>query len=203
MIYSGILQDHGLPFDPFKAIVSPRPIGWIGAINAKGEVNLSPYSFFNAVSARPNIVMFSSEDKKDAVSFIEETGEFTCSLVTHALAAQMNMTSAPLPRGESEFAHAGLTMASSTFVKPPRVAESPAALECKLLSIQQLHDIDGKAVPRWMVLGQVVGVYIDDAYLRDGRFDTAAAHLIARCGYSDYAEVDHVFSLKRPPGGGN
>ena len=182
MIYSGILQDHGLPFDPFKAIVSPRPIGWIGAINAKGEVNLSPYSFFNAVSARPNIVMFSSEDKKDAVSFIEETGEFTCSLVTHALAAQMNMTSAPLPRGESEFAHAGLTMASSTFVKPPRVAESPAALECKLLSIQQLHDIDGKAVPRWMVLGQVVGVYIDDAYLRDGRFDTAAAHLIARCG---------------------
>ena len=115
----------------------------------------------------------------------------------------MNLTSAPLPRGESEYTHAGLEMAPSRFVKPPRVAGTPAALECKLLSIQQLHDIDGKAVPRWMVLGQVVGVYIDDAYLRDGRFDTAAAHLIARCGYSDYAEVDHVFSLKRPPGGGN
>lgn len=202
MIYSGLLQDHGLPFDPFKAIVSPRPIGWIGALSAKGEVNLSPYSFFNAVSARPNIVMFSSEEKKDAVTFIEETGEFTCSLATHALARQMNMTSAPLPRGESEFAHAGLAMAPSSFVKPPRVAESPAALECKLLSIQQLHDIDGKAVPRWMVLGQVVGVYIDDAYIRDGRFDTAAAHPIARCGYNDYAEVDHVFSITRPAGAG-
>lgn len=201
MIYSTALQDHGLPHDPFKAIVTPRPIGWITAMSAKGEINLSPYSFFNAVSSRPHIVMFSSEDKKDAVSFIEETGEFTCSLVTKALAQQMNQTSAPLPRGTSEYEHSGLAMADSRFVKPPRVAGSPAALECKLLSIQQLNDLDGKLVPRWMVLGQVIGIFMDDRYVRDGRFDTAGAHPIARCGYADYAEVDHLFSITRPAGG--
>ncbi|TQI72729.1 flavin reductase (DIM6/NTAB) family NADH-FMN oxidoreductase RutF [Bosea sp. AK1] len=201
MIYSATKDDLGLPHDPFKAIVAPRPIGWITALNAKGEVNLSPYSFFNAISSRPNIVMFSSENKKDAVAFAEETGEFTCSLVTKALAQPMNLTSAPLPRGESEYAHAGLEMAPSRFVKPPRVAGTPAALECKLLSVQQLHDLDGQAVPRWMVLGQVVGIFIDDAFVKDGRFDTAGANPIARCGYADYAEVTSLFSITRPAGG--
>ncbi|TCR63734.1 flavin reductase family protein [Bosea sp. BK604] len=190
-----------LAHDPFKAIVAPRPIGWITALSAKGEVNLSPYSFFNAISSRPNIVMFSSEQKKDAVAFVEETGEFTCSFATKALAQQMNQTSAPLPRGASEYEHAGLEMAPSKFVKPPRVAASPAALECKLLSIQQLKDLDGNDVPRWMVLGQVVGVFIDDRYIVDGRFDTAGANPIARCGYADYAEVTSLFSIIRPPGG--
>lgn len=201
MIYSATKADLGFAHDPFKAIVAPRPIGWITALSAKGEVNLSPYSFFNAISSRPNIVMFSSENKKDAVAFVEETGEFTCSLVTKALAQPMNMTSAPLPRGESEYAHAGLEMAPSRFVKPPRVAGTPAALECKLLSVQQLHDIDGQAVPRWMVLGQVVGIFIDDAFVKDGRFDTAGANPIARCGYADYAEVTSLFSIPRPAGG--
>ncbi len=201
MIYSATQDDLGFAHDPFKAIVAPRPIGWITALSAKGEVNLSPYSFFNAISSRPNIVMFSSENKKDAVAFIEETGEFTCSLVTKALAPPMNLTSAPLPRGESEYPHAGLEMAPSRFVKPPRVAGTPAALECKLLSIQQLHDLDGQAVPRWMVLGQVVGTFIDDAYVKDGRFDTAGANPIARCGYADYAEVTSLFSITRPAGG--
>jgi flavin reductase (DIM6/NTAB) family NADH-FMN oxidoreductase RutF len=201
MIYSTALQDHGLPHDPFKAIVTPRPIGWITALNARGEVNLSPYSFFNAVSSRPHIVMFSSEERKDAVAFVEETGEFTCSIVSKALAQQMNLTSAPLPRGQSEYAHAGLQMAASKFVKPPRVADAPAALECKLLSVQQLSDLDGRAIPRWMVLGQVVGIFMDDALIKDGRFDTAGANPIARCGYADYAEVDHLFSITRPSGG--
>ena len=201
MIYSATQDDLGFAHDPFKAIVAPRPIGWITALSAKGEVNLSPYSFFNAISSRPNIVMFSSENKKDAVAFIEETGEFTCSLVTRALAQPMNLTSAPLPRGENEYAHAGLDMAPSCFVKPPRVAGTPAALECKLLSIQQLHDLDGNAVPRWMVLGQVVATFIDDAFVKDGRFDTAGANPIARCGYADYAEVTSLFSITRPAGG--
>ena len=201
MIYSATKDDLGFAHDPFKAIVAPRPIGWITALSAKGEVNLSPYSFFNAISSRPNIVMFSSENKKDAVAFIEETGEFTCSLVTKALDQQMNLTSAPLPRGEREYAHAGLEMAPSRFVKPRRVAGTPAALECKLLSVQQLHDVDGQAVPRWMVLGQVIGIFIDDAYVKDGRFDTAGANPIARCGYADYAEVTSLFSITRPAGG--
>lgn len=201
MYYTDEGRDLEFRHDPFKAIVAPRPIGWISAVNAKDEVNLSPYSFFNAISSRPNIVMFSSENKKDAVAFIEETGEFTCSLVTRALDQQMNLTSAPLPRGESEYGHAGLEMAPSRVVKPPRVAASPAALECKLLSIQQLRDIDGNDVPRWMVLGQVVATYIDEAFVRDGRFDTAGANPIARCGYSDYAEVSELFSIIRPAGG--
>jgi flavin reductase (DIM6/NTAB) family NADH-FMN oxidoreductase RutF len=200
MIYSTALQDHGLPHDPFKAIVTPRPIGWISAISAKGEVNLSPYSFFNAVSARPHIVMFSSEEKKDAVSFIEETAEFTCSVVSRALGPQMDLTSASLSRGTSEYGHARLEMAASKFVKPPRVAGSPAALECKLLSVRQLSDLDGRDIPRWLVLGQVVGIFIDDAYVRDGRYDTAAARPLARCGYADYAEVDHLFPIGQLPG---
>jgi flavin reductase (DIM6/NTAB) family NADH-FMN oxidoreductase RutF len=201
MYYTNEGRDLDFKHDPFKAIVAPRPIGWISAVNAKGEVNLSPYSFFNAISSRPNIVMFSSENKKDAVAFVEETGEFTCSLVTRALDQQMNLTSAPLPRGESEYGHAGLEMAPSRVVRPPRVAASPAALECKLLSIQQLRDVDGNDVPRWMVLGQVVATYIDQAFVRDGRFDTAGANPIARCGYSDYAEVSELFSITRPAGG--
>ena len=199
--YSATQADLGFAHDPYKAIVAPRPIGWITALSAKGEVNLSPYSFFNAISSRPNIVMFSSENKKDAVSFIEETGEFTCSLVTKALAHPMNLTSAPLPRG-------GLTKRDGAIASPawayslsPRVAGTPAALECKLLSIQQLQDLDGNPVPRWMVLGQVVGTFIDDAFVKDGRFDTAGANPIARCGYADYAEVTSLFSITRPAGG--
>ncbi|MBL27968.1 MAG: flavin reductase [Rhodospirillaceae bacterium] len=203
MIYTNTQAELKLPHDPFKAIVAPRPIGWITALSAKGETNLSPYSFFNAVSAHPHIVMFSSETKKDAVTFIEETGEFTCSLATKPLAEQMSLTSAPLPRGENEYLHAGLEMATSRYVKPPRVAASPAALECKLLAIQQLVDLNGSTLPRWMVMGQVVGMFIDDRYIRDGRFDTAGANPIARCGYQDYAEVDSLFSIQRPAGGGN
>jgi flavin reductase (DIM6/NTAB) family NADH-FMN oxidoreductase RutF len=194
---------HGLPHDPFKAIVAPRPIGWISALSRKGELNLSPYSYFNAVSARPPVVMFSSEGHKDAVAFIEETGEFTCSLVTKALDQQMNLTSAPLPRGASEYQHSGLETAPSRLVRPPRVAASPTALECKLLSIQELRDLEGMPTDRWIVMGQVVGVFIDDRYLKNGLFDTAMAQPIARCGYHDYAVVDQVFSIVRPKGAGS
>lgn len=189
---------HGLPHDPFKAIVAPRPIGWITALSAKGEVNLAPYSYFNAVSSSPPMVVFSSEGRKDAVSFIAETKEFTCSLATKALAGQMNMTSAPLARGVNEYLHAGLEMAESQVVKAPRVAASPAALECRLLSIQELQDLDGNPTDRWLVLGQVVGVFIADGFLTNGRFDTALAQPLARCGYHDYAAVESVFPIIRP-----
>ncbi len=191
-----------LPHDPIKAIVAPRPIGWITALSAGGEINLSPYSFFNLLSSPPTpIVVFSSEGKKDAVSFIEETGEFTCSLATFAMAQQMSLTSAPLPRGTSEYDFARLETAPSTLVKPPRVKDTPAALECKLLSITELTDIDGRKIDRFMVLGQVIGVYLDERYVINGQFDMTAARTIARCGYADYAVVDSVFSIQRPPGG--
>lgn len=203
MYYRPEARDRNLlPHDPLKAIIAPRPIGWISALSRDGALNLSPYSFFNLVSSPPTaIVMFSSEGKKDAVSFVEETGEFTCSLATFDMAHQMSLTSAPLPRGDSEFEHAGLETEVSELVKPPRVKGTPAALECKLISVQELADISGRKIDRFMVLGQVVGVYIDERYVVDGRFDMTAARTIARCGYSDYAVVDQVFSIQRPPGG--
>jgi flavin reductase (DIM6/NTAB) family NADH-FMN oxidoreductase RutF len=191
-----------LPHDPIKAIVAPRPIGWISAMSRAGELNLSPYSFFNLLSSPPTpIVVFSSEGRKDAVTFVEETGEFTCSLATYDMAQQMSLTSAPLPRGTSEFGHAGLETEASELVKPPRVKGTPAALECRLLSITELTDLDGRKIDRFMVLGQVIGVYLDERYVIDGRFDIAKARTIARCGYSDYAVVDQVFAIQRPPGG--
>ncbi|MCX7324184.1 MAG: flavin reductase family protein [Hyphomicrobiales bacterium] len=203
MHYSPANRDRALlPHDPLKAIVAPRPIGWISALNAAGELNLSPYSFFNLISSPPTpIVMFSSEGKKDAVSFVEETGEFTCSLATFDMAQQMSLTSAPLPRGQSEYPFAGLETAPSVVVKPPRVKGTPAALECKLLSITELSDLDGRMIDRFMVLGQVVSVYVDEQFLVDGQFDIVAARTIARCGYADYSVVDSVFSIERPPGG--
>ncbi len=197
-----VAQGHGLPHDPFKALVVPRPIGWITAMSVKGELNLSPYSFFNALSDRPNIVGFSSEGRKDAVTFVEETGEFVCNLATYDLRQQMNATSAPLPRGESEIGHAGLTAAPSRLVRPPRVAESPAALECKWLQTVPLTPLGGEG-RYWLVIGQVIGVHIDDRFVVDGLVDTAAMRPIARAGYHDYfvSTPETKFSIRRPKGG--
>ena len=201
MFYTPAAGDHGLPHDPFKAIIAPRPIGWISSVDGQGRVNLAPYSFFNAFSTSPPIVGFSSEGAKDSVSFVRETGEFVCNLVTFEMRDAMNATSAPLPRGESEFAHAGLEAEPSRLVRPPRVKGVPAALECRLTEIVTLKTAAGEALERFLVLGEVVGVHIDDRYLRNGRFDTAAARPIARCGYADYAVVSELFSIVRPPGG--
>lgn len=201
MFYDARRNDHGLPHDPFKAIVTPRPIGWITSISAAGELNLAPYSFFNGVASRPPIVMFSSEGRKDSLAFIEETGEFVCNLATWDLRDAMNATSAPLPRGSSEMAHAGLDAAPSRLVKPPRVAASPCALECKLLQIVQLSDIEGRGLDNHVVFGQVIGVHIDDRYIRNGLLDSAAMKPIARCGYHEYAVMESTFSMRRPKGG--
>lgn len=202
MFYQPELGPAPLRHDPFKAIVAPRPIGWISAMSAKGEVNLAPYSYFNAISTRPHMVMFSSEGEKDAVTFIRETGEFVCSLATFELREKMNATSAPVPRGVSEFKVVDLETAPSTLVRPPRVKASPAALECKLLWIKQMEDIDGVLTDRFLVTGQVVGIHIDESCLINGRFDITAARTIARCGYADYAVVDELFAIGRPAGAG-
>jgi flavin reductase (DIM6/NTAB) family NADH-FMN oxidoreductase RutF len=201
MFYDTSKNDHGLPHNPFKAIVAPRPIGWITSMSAKGEINLAPYSFFNGVTDRPPIVMFSSEGLKDSVAFVEETKEFVCSLATFDLRDQMNGTAAPLPRGQSEMSATGLAAAPSQFVKPPRVAASPCALECRWLQTVTF-DIEGIKMDRYVVFGHVVGVYIDDRFIKDGRLDTAAMRPIARLGYNEYSVVDEVFKMQRPPGGG-
>jgi flavin reductase (DIM6/NTAB) family NADH-FMN oxidoreductase RutF len=198
MFYETAKNDHGLPRDPFKAIVAPRPIGWITSISAKGEVNLAPYSFFNAVSDEPPIVMFASEGPKDSIVYIEETGEFVCNLATYDLRDAVVTTGVEFPRGVNEMNEAGLAAAPSRLVRPPRVAASPCALECTLLQIVRLGDIDG-ASHRIVVFGKVVGIHIDERFLKDGRLDTAAMQPIARCGYADYSVLDKVFQMSRKP----
>jgi len=189
---------HGLPYDPFKAIVAPRPIGWISTLDAQGRANLAPYSFFNAVHSRPPMVMFTTESMKHSAANAIASGEFVFNLCSRPLFDAMNISSGALAKGESEFDAAGLETAPSRFVKAPRVAASPAALECRTVQSFQLHDAEGAVLQGWMVIGQVVGVHIDDAFLREGRFDTAAAQPLARCGYRDYAAVTEIFEALRP-----
>ncbi len=193
---------HGLPHDPFKAIIAPRPIGWISSVDRDGRPNLAPYSFFNAVHSHPPMLAFTSESMKHSAANAIATGEFTFNLCTRALFDAMNISSGDLPDGASEFAAAGLEMAPGRMVKAPRVAASPAALECRVTQSFQFTDVDGKRLQGWMIIGQVVGVHIDDAYIRDGRFDTLAAVPIARCGYRDYAAVTEMFEALRPTDGG-
>ena len=192
-----------LPHDPFKALISPRPVGWISTMSPEGEVNLAPYSFFNAFSGAPPLVGFCSEGYKDSAAFAQASGEFVWNMANWDLRMAMNATSAPLPRGSSEFVHAGLEIAACKLVKAPRVKASPASLECKVTQIMQLNDLTGAATDRYLVMGQVIGVHLDEAYLRDGIMDITLMKPIARCGYQDYAVVDSVFPVSRPPGGGN
>jgi len=198
MFYDTVTYAHGLPHDPFKAIVAPRPIGWISTVDAQGRVNLAPYSFFNGVASRPPLVMFASEGHKDSVANIEATGEFVCNLATWDLREAMNETSAPMPHGASEMERAGLEPAPSRLVRPPRVKAAPCALECRLLRIVALHDLAGKPSGAHVVFGQAVGIHIDDRFIKDGLLDTAAMKPIARCGYDDYAVVEALFSMRRP-----
>ncbi len=198
MFYEPDKRNHGLAGDPFKAIVAPRPIGWISSIDLKGNVNLAPYSFFNGVNSRPALVMFASEGRKDSVSNIAETGEFVCNLATWDLREAMNATSAPFEHGVNEMERAGLAAAPSRLVKPPRVAASPCALECKLVQIVSIDEAHGIPAGCQVVIGHVLGVHVDDRFIVDGRVDTAALKPIARCGYDQYAVVEGLFAMTRP-----
>lgn len=199
MFYDPLKNDHGLPHDPWKALVSPRPIGWISSIDEAGRVNLAPYSFFNAVSSRPNIVAFSSTGWKDSAANIAATGEFVCSLATWDLREAMHRTSEEVEPHVNEMELAGLKPARSRMVRPPRVAESPAALECRHLNTMEIRDLDGRKTDHWLVLGQVVGIFIDDSVICDGKVDSERMKPIARLGYMDYAVVERVFALGRIP----
>jgi flavin reductase (DIM6/NTAB) family NADH-FMN oxidoreductase RutF len=191
-------KGHGLPHDPFKAIVAPRPIGWISTVARDGAVNLAPYSFFNAFSTHPHLVWFSSEGEKDSASFARETLEFVANLVGRDLALKMNRSAVDAPRGVSEFGYAGLTPAPSRLVAPPRVAEAPAALECKVTEIFEPKGLKGQHAGVFVVVGEVVGVHINDTFLTGGLFDTAKAGNVARLGYMDYSTVDETFAMRRP-----
>ncbi|MGF6536018.1 flavin reductase (DIM6/NTAB) family NADH-FMN oxidoreductase RutF [Paraburkholderia sp. GAS206C] len=190
---------HGLKHDPFKAIVAPRLIGWISTRSAAGHLNLAPYSFFGAFATFPAIIGFCSEGRKDSIGNIEETGEFVWNLATKPLAEQMNRSSAPVAPEVDEFQLAGLTPVPGRSVSVPHVGESPAALECKLLQIVRLNSLDGTPMDNYLALGQVVGVHIQNAYLKDGLFDTHAAQPIMRAGYrADYAQIGEMFQMIRP-----
>jgi flavin reductase (DIM6/NTAB) family NADH-FMN oxidoreductase RutF len=198
MFYTEAQGYAPLPFDPFKAIIAPRPIGWISTLDTQGRPNLAPYSFFNAICSRPNMIGFSSGGYKHSARNASETGEFVFNLSTLELAEQMNRTSEAVADGINEFELAKLEMAPCRLVRPPRVAAAPAALECKLISCTELADMNGRKLDHWWIVGQVVATHINDRFIKDGRFDTAAARSLARCGYNDYAVVDGVFELLRP-----
>jgi len=196
---------HGLPHDPFKAIVTPRPIGWISSLDAQGGANLAPFSFFNGCGDAPPMVMFAQtgrksrpEPVKDSIANIRETGEFACNIVSQALKEAMNLSSGTYQPGVDEFELAGLTKAPGKAISAPHVAEAPAVLECKLVKI--VDDL-----PSWrehafniMIIGEVVGVHIDDAIVKDGRVDVLGYNPVARMGYMDYTTVTDIWAMERP-----
>ena len=186
-----------------NALVLPRPIGWISTVNAAGQTNLAPYSFFNAVAYRPPQVMFAATGAhdhgglKDSIANIQATGEFVANLATWALREAVNASSIGAPHGFDEFAHAGLTKTPAVTVEPPRVAESPVHLECVLSQIVELESPSPEQ-PNRMVIGRVTGIHIADAVLVDGRVDLHRLDAIARLGYDQYARVRELFAMTRP-----
>lgn len=191
---------HGLPHNPFNAVVTPRPIGWISTRGPDGRDNLAPYSFFNAVAYEPPQVMFAStsakpdrDDTKDSVANIRDTGVFCVNVVEYAARNVMNQSSGPWPREVDEFDHAGIARAACSMIDASRVENAPAALECKM---RQIIKLDGAA--NFIVVGEVVGVHLRDDCMVDGQFDITRFQPLARCGYRDYAVVREVFSLSRP-----
>lgn len=192
---------HGLPHDPFNAIVGPRPIGWIGTHDGAGHHNLAPYSFFNAFNYVPPIVGFASIGAKDTLRNAQATGEFTWNLVTRELAERMNASCAAVPPEVDEFQLAGLTPRASTRIAAPRVAETPVSFECRVTQVLQLSTAAGETVPTWLVLGEVVAVHIARHLLVNGIYDTAAAHPVVRGGGpADYFEITQAqrFLMHRP-----
>ena len=190
---------HGLPHNPFNAIIAPRPIGWISTRGADGD-NLAPYSFFNAVAYAPPQVMFASTtakadrpDMKDSLAHIVESGVFCVNIASAAMKQQMSDSSATLPAGISEFEAAGIASAECDTINCPRGADAPASLECRMTQVQRLA---GQA--NWLVLGVVTGVHLRDDCIREGRFDLSRDGWLARMGYRDYVAVHEVFELERP-----
>jgi len=194
---------HGLKHNPFKALIAPRPIGWVSSKSEKGELNLAPFSFFNAMSDNPPTVVLgfsgnhSEGGPKDTLANITALGEFVCNIVTYEIRDAMNATSEMVNRSVNEFDLANLTAAPSKIVGVPRVQESPVNMECKLLQVIDLPSNDASS-PNRMILGQVLGIHISDSIITEGMVDMTKYHPLARLGYKDYTAVMDVFSLNRP-----
>ncbi len=192
-----------LTHNPFNALVAPRPIGWIGTCDADGVQNLAPYSYFNAVSADPPIVVFAPNEKapggneKDTLANVRAVPEFSVSIVSEALALKMNATSADVAPDVDEYTLAGLTGAPGLGIKPAHVAEARAILECEVLEIVPLPATDGGRRSH-VVIGAVVGINLDEGLIVDGRIDSVALGQVSRLGYFDYSVVREVFEIPRP-----
>ncbi|TCS65605.1 flavin reductase (DIM6/NTAB) family NADH-FMN oxidoreductase RutF [Primorskyibacter sedentarius] len=191
---------HGLPHNPFNAIVTPRPIGWIATRGADGRDNLAPYSFFNAVAYEPPQVMFAStsakpdrDGTKDSVANIRDTGVFCVNIVEFAMKDVMNKTSGPWDREVDEFELAEIEKAECDTIACARVAQAPANLECKLTQIVKLP-----GAANFAVFGEVTGVHLRDDCLKDGEFDVLSFNPLTRMGYRDYSVIREKFSLQRP-----
>jgi flavin reductase (DIM6/NTAB) family NADH-FMN oxidoreductase RutF len=197
MFYEVEGNAHGLPNDPFKALVAPRPVAWVSSLSGNGTANLAPHSYFNAVSDNPHYLVFGSTGRKDSLRNVEQTGEFAINLATWELREAMDATSARVPPEIDEFELAGLAKAECRLIRPPRVAASPACFECKLF---QIVPLPGRTEPtvNFAVIGRVVGIHIDERFIVDGRVDTAAMKPIARMGYSEYATVTEAWRMRRP-----
>lgn len=203
MFYDTEKGNHGMTVDPFKALVAPRPIAWISTVDVQGRVNLAPFSFYNGVSEAPPMVMYcpggsyGSAPAKHSLLNVQATGEFVVNVVSEELKDAMNVTAGMVDVGIDEMKLAGLEPAASHMVKPPRVARAPAALECKLWKVIELPG-NGPQVPYAIVIGTVVGIYIDDKVVKAGRVDMLAFKPVGRLGYSEYTTVDNVWRMRRP-----
>jgi len=204
MFYETARGDHGLPYNPFKAIVVPRPIAWVSTVSASGVRNLAPYSFFNAVGYYPPLVMIASGGRppqgemKHTMRNVIDTGEFVVNLVPYALREAMNLTAEELPEEADEYDFAGIEAADCHLVKAPRVKASPVAMECRLHATVPLPG-RGAEADSMMAIGEVIGIHIDDAVITpDGRVDITRIRPLARMGYMDYTSVEHVFAMYKP-----
>jgi len=198
MDYDPRTEPHNLARDPVTSLVVPRPIGWITTVGAGGLVNLAPYSFFNLVAGKPPFVMFASNPRKHSQKNAETSGEFVFNLATFDLREEMNLTSARVDENTSEPELAGLEMVPSRLVKPPRVARSPIALECKYIQTIPLVRSNGETITSSVIIGEVMNIHVDDGIIVDGMIDMARVRPIARMGYMDYSVVDNIFTMLRP-----
>ena len=195
-------KENPFTIDPFKSLVFPRPIGWISSVDKKGNANLAPYSYFNAIADAPPQVMFASAAAeqplqfKDSLINILETKEFVVNFATSITRKEMNLSSLNAPKNHDEFMIADLRKRKSKLVKPPSVAASPVNLECKLLKTLKLKSNSKKYTT--MIIGEVIGIYIKDNFIKNGRVDSVAMRYVARMGYSEYTTVSSKFKMKRP-----
>tara|TARA_B100000686_G_C16757606_1_gene956560 strand:- start:610 stop:1224 length:615 start_codon:yes stop_codon:yes gene_type:complete len=198
-----VSKGHNLSHDPFYSIVVPRPIGWITSINSVGEVNLAPFAFFNGCGTEPPQVLFHNSTgrddgrMKDTISNVQETGEFVVNLVTWDLREKMNRTALHVPKHVDEMGMVGLEAEPSVLVKPPRVKDSPAHLECKYIqTVEMLSNKD--SFRNFIVFGEVIGIHIKEELITDGLIDNSKLRPLARMGYHDYAVIDQVFAMPFP-----